>query len=122
MAGKIAWFEIPTADFARAQKFYEGIFETKLRVLQVGPDFQMAAFTDGAQMHGALIKQATYEPSHKGTMVYFDAGPDLNAVLNRVEKFGGKILRAKLQISPEYGYMGLFEDSEGNRVALHSMA
>jgi len=40
--------------------------------------------------------------------------------LDRIEKAGGKIIQPKTQISPEYGYMGVFLDTEGNRIALHS--
>jgi predicted enzyme related to lactoylglutathione lyase len=36
-----------------------------------------------------------------------------------VAERGGKVLRAKTGIG-EYGFVGHFEDSEGNRVALHS--
>ena len=38
----------------------------------------------------------------------------------KVEAAGGKVIVPKRQISEEYGYMGLFIDSEGNRVAMHS--
>jgi predicted enzyme related to lactoylglutathione lyase len=34
---------------------------------------------------------------------------------------GGKIVAPKTEISPEHGYMALFIDTEGNRVALHSI-
>jgi predicted enzyme related to lactoylglutathione lyase len=40
--------------------------------------------------------------------------------MGRVESTGGKILMEKKQISEELGFMGLFLDSEGNRVAMHS--
>ena len=53
-------------------------------------------------------------------MVYFMC-KDLQNELDRIEAAGGKIYQAKKQISPEYGYMGVFIDTEGNRVTLHSM-
>lgn len=34
---------------------------------------------------------------------------------------GGKIVVPKTEISPEYGHMAVFIDTEGNRVALHSV-
>jgi predicted enzyme related to lactoylglutathione lyase len=40
--------------------------------------------------------------------------------LARVEDAGGKILVPKKQISEDVGYMAVFIDTEGNRVALHS--
>ena len=61
----------------------------------------------------------SYVPSHEGTLVYLSCD-DLQNEMDRIEAAGGKILRTKVQISPEHGYMGVFEDTEGNRVALHS--
>ena len=66
------------------------------------------------------VKPASYIPSKEGTMVYFMC-KDVQNELDRIEAAGGQIYQAKKQISPEYGYMGVFIDSEGNRVALHSM-
>jgi predicted enzyme related to lactoylglutathione lyase len=40
--------------------------------------------------------------------------------LKRVKKAGGKIIQDKTEITPEIGFMALFEDTEGNRIALHS--
>jgi predicted enzyme related to lactoylglutathione lyase len=42
--------------------------------------------------------------------------------MDRVEKAGGKVIFPKRQISPERGFMGVFNDTEGNRIALHSKA
>ena len=63
----------------------------------------------------------SYIPSaDSGPLVYLNANPDVQNILNKIEAAGGKILMPKTQISPEYGYMALFLDTEGNRVALHS--
>jgi len=45
----------------------------------------------------------------------------VQVVLDRIEKAGGKIIVPKTQISPEHGYMAVFIDTEGNRIALHSV-
>jgi len=116
----IAWFEIPATDIARARRFYEAIFAFEMKPLDLGA-LQMALFPAGG---GALCQQAAaYKPSAEaGPLVYLAAAPDLAIVLGRVEKAGGKVVVQKRQISPDYGYMAVFLDSEGNRVALHSMA
>jgi predicted enzyme related to lactoylglutathione lyase len=115
----VAWFEIPASDIDRARRFYEAIFAFAMKPLDLG-DLQMALFPTGG---GALCQhRAFYKPSaDAGPLVYLAAGPDLAVVLGRVEKAGGKVVVPKRQISPEYGYMAVFVDSEGNRVALHSM-
>ena len=45
---------------------------------------------------------------------------DVQNELDRIEAAGGTIYQPKTQISEEYGFMGVFIDTEGNRVALHS--
>ena len=72
---------------------------------------------------GALVYNAQfYKPSMTdGPLIYLNANPDVQNVLNKVESAGGKILVPKTQISEDYGYMAMFVDSEGNRIALHSV-
>jgi uncharacterized protein len=57
----------------------------------------------------------------KGPLIYLNANPDVQLVLDKVETAGGKVLVPKTEISPEYGYMGVFVDSESNRIGLHSI-
>ncbi|MFH5884129.1 VOC family protein [Halalkalibaculum sp. DA3122] len=117
------WFEIPVKKLSRAKKFYEGIFEVELIDMEMGDDFKMAMFpVEDGGMGGALCEgKEFYIPSHEGSLIYLNAEPRLQSVVDRIEKHGGKILRPKTQISEEYGYMAIFEDTEGNRVALHAM-
>jgi predicted enzyme related to lactoylglutathione lyase len=44
----------------------------------------------------------------------------LKNVLDKVEAAGEKVLMPKKQISEDIGYMGMFLDTEGNRIAIHS--
>jgi hypothetical protein len=60
------------------------------------------------------------KPNAEGTLVYLNGGDDLNIPLNRVETAGGKVLMPKTSIG-ENGNMAIFMDTEGNRVAFHSM-
>jgi predicted enzyme related to lactoylglutathione lyase len=63
-----------------------------------------------------------YKPSlTDGPLIYLNGNPDVQNVLDRVEAAGGKVLVPKTQISPEYGYMAVIIDTEGNRIALHSV-
>jgi hypothetical protein len=113
------WFEIPTSDFLRAKLFYETIFEMEIEANDFG-GFKLGIFPF-EDIGAAICYGSWYKPGPQGTIVYLNANPDLNIVLSRVEKAGGKVLQAKKQISEEHGFMALFEDSEGNRLALHSM-
>ncbi len=62
-----------------------------------------------------------YEPRDNGTLVYF-ASEDCNNEMARIEAASGKIVQEKKMISEDIGYMAVFLDSEGNRIALHSRA
>jgi predicted enzyme related to lactoylglutathione lyase len=53
-------------------------------------------------------------------MAYLNGGDNLKPILGRVEKSGGKIVIPKTEITPEIGCFSVFEDTEGNHVALHS--
>jgi predicted enzyme related to lactoylglutathione lyase len=119
MKNMLNWFEIPVSDFERGKKFYETIFGIAMQGMDFG-GVNMAFFPSDEGVSGALCAGADYKPSMDGALIYLNANPDLNETLNKVEAAGGKILLAKRQISPEYGYMALFTDSEGNRMALHS--
>ena len=117
----VVWFEIPVSDMDRAEKFYEEVFQLEIKVVDFG-GLLMGWFPDRGEAHGAngtLIKQESYIPSQEGTLVYFGS-EDVQNEIGRVEAAGGSIYQPKTQISPEHGYMAVFIDTEGNRVALHS--
>ena len=69
---------------------------------------------------GGLAQGEGFEPSDKGTIVYLNGGEDLSVSLRKVEQAGGKIIMPKTTIGGN-GFMAHFIDTEGNRVALHSM-
>jgi predicted enzyme related to lactoylglutathione lyase len=114
------WIEIPVTDFDRAQAFYCTIFETQLHVMDLGM-LKMGVFPH-AEVGAALCKGEWYVPGPTGPVVYLNANPDLQVVQDRIEAAGGKVLMPKKMISPAHGYMALFLDTEGNRLALHSDA
>ena len=74
-------------------------------------------------VNGALVSTSPgfYNPSDThGTLIYLNANPDVQLILDRVEAAGGTILVPKTQISEDNGYMGIIKDTEGNRIGLHS--
>ena len=120
MKNMLNWFEIAVSDFERGKKFYETIFSCTIQGVDFGGTKMGFLPSDEGKVSGALCSGPDYKPSLDGSLIYLNANPDLNGVLDKVEAAGGKVLLAKRQVSPEYGYMALFVDSEGNRMALHS--
>ena len=124
MDNAISWFEIPTTDLDRATAFYESIFQIALFPLDT-PNLKMRMFpieNMATGVGGALVYSGGFhKPSATdGPLIYLNANPDVQVVLDRVTGVGGTVIVPKTQISPEYGYMAAFIDSEGNRIALHS--
>lgn len=124
MNNAISWFEIPASDLERATKFYEAIFGVTLIVMDL-PNIKMRMFpiTDNMGVGGAVVDSGGFHrPSATdGPLIYLNGNPDVQAVLDKVEAAGGKIMVPKTEISPEYGYMAVILDTEGNRIGLHSV-
>lgn len=117
----VGWFEIPVKDMVRAKLFYETVFDLEINIQNFG-GLLMGWFPDRGEAHGAqgtLIKQRSYIPSKEGVLIYFICD-DVQDQLEKVVSAGGELYQPKTQISPGHGYMGVFIDSEGNRIALHS--
>jgi predicted enzyme related to lactoylglutathione lyase len=120
----INWFEIPVSDFERAKKFYENIFEYQMPENTMGKarmGFLLYDFQNGGRGGAIVHYPELYTPSDNGTLVYLNCDPDLSVVLNRVENAGGSVLVPKTDIGNNLGFFAMIKDSEGNRVALHSM-
>ena len=117
----VGWFEIPVNDMDRAKKFYETVFDIKVSVQDFNGTLMgwLPSNGDVYGSTGTLIKDKNYEPSDKGTLVYFSC-VDLQDELDRVVAAGGEIRQGRTEISPEHGNMAVIIDSEGNRIALHS--
>ena len=124
MKSAISWFEIPVTDYDRAKKFYTTVLGIEITNHPM-PDtsmeygiFDYKPEEDG--IGGAIFKSSDAKPSMDGATVYLNGGNDLNLPLSRVERAGGKVLLPKTDIG-ENGFFALLADTEGNKVALHSM-
>ena len=125
MNNAISWFEIPATDLARATKFYETIFGVSLIVMDM-PNIKMRMFPLDdmmTQVGGAVVDSGGFhKPSATdGPLIYLNANPDLQNVLDKVQAAGGSIMVAKTEISPDYGFMAVIIDTEGNRIGFHSV-
>lgn len=119
----VGWFEIPVRDMDRSKNFYEEVFQVSIQVENFN-ELLMGWFPRVEGKPGAagslVFHEEWYKPSAtKGTLVYFSS-EDVNNELGRIEAAGGQVLQSKTLISDDIGYMAVFTDTEGNRIALHS--
>ena len=125
MDNAISWFEIPATDIDRAQKFYETIFKIQMQPMDFqGVKMRMFPIDDPMKgIGGTFIDTGGFhKPSATdGPLIYLNGNPDLQIILDRVVEAGGQVLVPKKIISDDYGDMGIFMDTEGNRIALHNI-
>ena len=117
------WFEIPATDINRATKFYSSVFNIKMEDMGEQMGMKMMGFPSemgNGLVSGSLVQGPEHKPSTEGAVIYLNANPSIQAVLDRIEPAGGKVVAPKMEISPEIGCMAFFIDSEGNKVALHA--
>jgi predicted enzyme related to lactoylglutathione lyase len=118
----ISWFEIPTSDINRAQKFYETIFDITMISIDFPHQMRIFPTENYKNINGAIcFNPDFYKSSDTGTLVYLNGNPDVQNILDKIEAAGGKIVVSKLEVSPEHGHIAVFIDTEGNRVGLHSV-
>jgi len=119
----VGWFEIPVEDMERARKFYEEVFDISISVHDLG-GIIMGWFPGGqgkTGSSGSLVKHEMYIPSDTaGPLLYFSC-KDLAAELAKVINAGGTIIQQKKEIGGGHGFMALLKDTEGNRIAMHSL-
>jgi predicted enzyme related to lactoylglutathione lyase len=120
MTSLISMFEIPASDISRAVDFYQAILNISIEKMDM-PGMQMGIFPYEDQLvTGVIIQAEGYQPSADGVTIYLNGGDNLQLILDKVEKNGGRVLVQKTLHADESGYFAIFQDSEGNKVGLHS--
>ena len=123
----ITWFEIPVTDMNRAKKFYETIFDMEMKTQYMEETNEELTFfpfkpdiirATSGRVSGTLVKNNRVKPSDHGTMVYLNANPVIQKILDKIEPAGGKVILPKKKIMA--GYVAVFMDTEGNKVGLHA--
>ncbi|MEP2935366.1 MAG: VOC family protein [Gilvibacter sp.] len=124
MKNAVNWFEIPVSNYERAKEFYNQVMGLEIidfHMPEKNIKYGMFPYDmENGGIGGAIMQMDDMNPSMDGSTVYLNGGDDLNVSLNKVEAAGGKILIPKTDIQ-ENGFFAQFIDTEGNRVALHSM-
>ncbi len=121
MPNQVVWFDVPVTDLDRAIKFYSAVLGAAVKK-EVLPGGSIGILPHEEKTIGGCLVQCTdgNHPSSQGPLLYLNAQGRLDQAVAAVAPNGGKVLEPKHSIGP-YGFRALIVDSEGNRVALHSM-
>jgi len=117
----LCWTDIPVANLDRATAFYSALLATAVEKQTAGngSDYALLPWTEGV-VSGCLYVADDNTPSAKGPLVYLSVEGRLDDAVRAAEQQGGRLVQAKHPIGP-HGFRALVLDSEGNRLALHSM-
>ena len=120
MNNQFVWCDIPVKDLDRAIKFYSAVLGSPVEKQSLpGLTFGLLPNAyDGVS--GCLCVGDEHTPSANGPLVYLNCEGRLDVAIASVELNGGKVIQYKHQIGP-HGFRAIVLDTEGNRIALHSM-
>jgi predicted enzyme related to lactoylglutathione lyase len=124
-SNQIVWCDIPVKDLDRAIRFYSAVLGAPIKKEQhEGMTFAVLPHAEEHGVSGCLITSgcegSKAEPSQHGPLLYLNCQGRLDQAVAAVEPNGGKVFQAKHPLGP-YGFRAIVLDSEGNRIALHSM-
>jgi predicted enzyme related to lactoylglutathione lyase len=121
VASQVVWFDIPCGDVDRAIRFYSAVLSCEVHRHEVQPGFTLGVLPhEGDSIGGCLVPSKENRPADHGVLIYLNCQGRLEAAEAAVKPSGGKVLQPKHSIAP-HGFRSVVIDSEGNRVALHSM-
>jgi predicted enzyme related to lactoylglutathione lyase len=120
MPNHIVWVDIPVLKLDRAIRFYSAVMGALVEKVEY-PGMSIGSFPhkDG-EASGCLCLSEKVKPSADGPLVYLNVHGRLDEATEAVEPSGGTILSPKESLGP-FGFRAVILDTEGNRIALHSM-
>jgi predicted enzyme related to lactoylglutathione lyase len=121
MANTIVWADIPVADMDRARAFYAAVLEGEVPLMD-GANGDVALLpgdpTSG-EVSGDLVRGENQKPGANGVTIYLDSKGDPEGMIERAVAAGGAVLMPVASMGDMVGSIGIFQDSEGNRIGVH---
>jgi len=120
MGNQFVWVDIPVTDLDRAIDFYSKVLGNP--VTKTGGEGFVFALLPQANsaVSGCLYTSTENAPSKTGPLVYLNANGRIRQAVQAATQSGGQIVQDVHPIGP-HGFRALLIDSEGNRIALHSL-
>jgi predicted enzyme related to lactoylglutathione lyase len=126
VTGRVVHFELPVDDLDRAQRFYEAVFDWRIRTeadlgyttATTGPTHDDGPLLVPGFVNGGLVLRE--EAASDAALVVVDVA-DIDATLDHVEAAGGKPRSGRRAVGA-MGWAAVVEDSEGNVLGLWQTA
>ena len=122
MTDALTWFEIPTDNLDRAQRFYETVLGIHLTDPGNTRDPMRIFPAPPPQVSGALVHRPKMHPGMTGTTVYLRLEGSVDASIDRVLAAGGSVIIPKTSVPGVPGEFFCCRDTEGNMVGIHGLA
>ena len=115
----IAYFQIPADDVARARKFYHSLLGWKIEPDTTLEDksLEWQNIETGEPKEGTMNMGGLYKRMGPGPIMNFVEVEEIEKVLARVEKLGGKVMMPLDNIK-SVGLVAVIQDTEGNIIGL----
>ena len=116
---RAVWFDIPVVDLERAAAFYRAVLDITVSIESYeGSSFAVLAHDQGNG--GCLLPKPEEIAPDRGVLLYLNADGRIRDAVAKAVENGGKLIEDVHPIGP-HGFRALVHDSEGNRIALHSV-
>jgi uncharacterized protein len=124
MANTIVWADIPVTDMDRARAFYSAVLEGDVPLMD-GANGDVALLPGdpmSGDVSGDLVRSEDQKPGQGGITIYFDSRGDPEGMIERAVAAGGTALMPVTSMGDMVGFIGFFQDTEGNRIGVHKPA
>ncbi len=116
---RAVWFDIPVADLDRSAAFYSAVLGVRVTKESFGEmSFCVIEHQDG---NGGCLVLNEAEIAAGGVLLYLNVDGRIKDAVSKVVPHGGSVTKPVHSIGP-HGFRAVILDSEGNRIALHSMS
>ena len=115
----IAYFQIPADDVGRARKFYQSLLGWKIEpdTTLMDKSLQWQNIITGEPKEGTMNMGGLYKRQMPDPIMNFVIVEDIEKILAKVEKLGGKIMMPRNEIK-SVGLVAVIQDTEGNVIGL----
>ena len=130
MENTIVWADIPVIDLERAITFYSAVLQRRFVKMEGMESIAIEAPSDDAAatppgqfpVSFDLAQTSQTKPSTDGPTIYLNSYGDPEGMLQRAAEAGGEVLMPVSDMGEMVGFIGMFRDTEGNRIGVHKPA